>query len=226
LEDAIVSELDKDLLEGMDLNTILYKYSGKFTDETKPLTRTSLYAHRKHIRRSLPAAILQIPDMGANSGYDGGPTNLARSEGFDSFLGTIEKDKEMVDILVDSAMEDLLKSDKVLHSAKGDVKNEALIISVRNQIRKALGEFIVLNKELTSPVLALNIGDTNKKLFIEFLIIVKNAAEASIKDIPVRDGFLLEITSRLRKSKEFKAVLEEERDRRDIMENVEKESRS
>jgi hypothetical protein len=79
---------------------------------------------------------------------------------------------------------------------------------------------------MVSPAISFNIGDTNKKLFIEFLLIVKKAAEASITDEETKSNFLLEITSQLRKSKEFKSVLEEERDRRDIMENVEKEKSS
>ncbi len=220
-EDETISKLDKDLLGGMEFDAILYKYSGKFSDPSTPLTRTVLYAHRKHLRRSIPAAILQIPDLGSSS-LPSEPASLARSQGFDSYIGTIDKDKEMVDVLVDSAMEDLLHSDALMASSL-DVKDASLVMSVRSQLRKSLGEFVVLNKEMTSPVLAFNIGDTNKKLFIEFLLIVKRAAEASIPDEDVRSNFLLEITTQLRKSKEFKYVLQEEKDRREIIDNVEKE---
>jgi hypothetical protein len=222
-DDVVVSELDKDLLEGMDITTILYKYSGKFSDPLSPLTRTVLYSHRRHLRRSIPAAILQITDLGTSSKQSPEETNLVRSEGFDSYVGTMEKDKEMVDVLVNSAMEDLISSDSILTVALLNPQDASLVMSVRNQLRKSLGELLKLNKEMVSPVLSFNIGDTNKKLFIEFLLIVKKAAEASITDEDMKSNFLLEITSQLRKSKEFKSVLEEERDRRDIIENVEKE---
>jgi hypothetical protein len=76
---------------------------------------------------------------------------------------------------------------------------------------------------MASPTIGLNIGDTNKKLFVEFLMIVKRSAELAIPDETVRDKFLLEITSQLRQSKEFKSVLEEERDRRDIVDSLERE---
>jgi hypothetical protein len=223
--DKDVSEMDKDLLAGMDITSILYKYSGKFSDPAMPLTRTVLYTHKRHLRRSIPAAILQIPDMGSSKGMTE-PTSLVRSEGFDTYIGTSEKDKEMVDVLVNSAMEDLISSEALLNLFQANPEDASTIMSVRNQLRKSIGEFIKLNKEMTSPVLSFNIGDTNKKLFIEFLLIVKKAAESSIADEESRANFLLEITSQLRKSKEFKSVLEEERDRREIMDNVEKESSS
>jgi hypothetical protein len=105
-----------------------------------------------------------------------------------------------------------------------DVKDNALVLSVRNTIRKALSEFIALSKEMANPSLPINVGDTNKKLFVEFLLIVKKAAELSIRDEKVLENFLLEITCQLRKSKEFKSVLEEESDRRGIMDMVNKET--
>ncbi len=221
--DKTVADLDKDLLEGMDINTILYKYSGKFSDPTLPLTRTSLYAHRKHLRRSIPSAILQIPEL-TNPLSKKSQTDFAspaRSEGFDSFLGTVEKDRELLDVLVESAMTDLISSDALISE---DVKDNALVLSVRNTIRKALSEFIALSKEMANPSLPINVGDTNKKLFVEFLLIVKKAAELSIRDEKVLENFLLEITCQLRKSKEFKSVLEEESDRRGIMDMVNKET--
>jgi hypothetical protein len=223
--DSVVSEMDKDLLSGMDITSILYKYSGKFSDPLMPLTRTVLYSHKRHLRRSMPAAYLQVPDTLSSPGQTE-TTNLVRSEGFDSFIGTSEKDREMVDVLVNSAMEDLISSDVLMNLSQANPQDASLMMSVRTQLRKSIGEFIKLNKEMTSPALAFNIGDTNKKLFIEFLLIVKKAAEVSISSDDDRESFLLEITSQLRKSKEFKAVLEEERDRREIMDNVEKESSS
>jgi hypothetical protein len=212
-----VAALDKDLLEGVNFNTLLIKYSGKFNDETKPLNRTVLYTHRKHLRRSIPVALLQIPDIG-NHVLNKETTEVTtpeRSSGFDTYLGTVKKDQELVDVLVNSAMEDLLHSDEMLAAARG-AQDQSLVLSVRNQVRKCVGEFITLNSKMSTPELGMAIGDTNKKLFIEFLLIVKKSAEAAIPDEGVRDKFLLEITSQLRKSREFKYVLEEERDRRDI----------
>jgi hypothetical protein len=198
------------------------KYSGKFTDESKPLTYIALFAHRKHVKRSLPAGILGISDMGSSAGEPMGITTPAQSAGFDSYLGTVAQEKEMIETLVDSAFEDLTSSDEMLHRAKGDIKDEALIVTVRNQLRKALGDFITLNKELTSPTLALNIGDTNKKLFIEFLLIIKKVAETTIVNEEAKNAFFNELTIQFRKSREFKSILQEESERRDIMDNVSK----
>jgi hypothetical protein len=221
-DDKVISELDKDLLEGMEFNTILYKYSGKFSDPRTPLTRTVLYNHRRHLRKSIPAAVLQIPDLGSSATLANTVTNPIRSEGFDNYVGSVEKDKELLELLVNSALEDLVSSDALISDA-ADVQDSALVLSVRNQLRKSLGEMIHVNKEMTSPVLGLKIGDTNKKLFVEFLLVVKHAAEDTIKEETTLSNFLSELTSQLRKSKEFKYILDEERDRREITESVEKE---
>ena len=126
-------------------------------------------------------------------------------------------------MLFDSAIEDLMISDTLLSKAI-DVQDSSTVLMVRNHLRKALKDLVQTNREMTTPNIGLPIGDTNKKLFVEFLLVVKKAAEASISDETIKSEFLLEITSQLRKSKEFKYVLEEERDRREIAENVAKEA--
>jgi hypothetical protein len=210
-DDKAVSDMDSDLLNGLDLDTVLAKYSGSFTDPEKYINRTWLYSHRRHLRKSVPNSLLNLPDL--STGNNSKLANPERSQGFDNYLGTVEKDREMVDVLVASALEDLNNSDEMVKLSKLNPQAYSMLLSTRDRIRDSLGKMMVLNREIVSPNVTFNIGEANNKLFIEFLLIIKKSSEASIEDKTVREAFIRELTNELRKSKEFKFLITEEKER-------------
>ena len=209
-DDKIISEMDKDLLNEMPTLEVQAKYSGHFTDKSNPLTAPSIYSHRKHLMRAVPSALLEIPDLSKGTQGSTELTSPVRSEGFNDFLGTIAKNKEMLDNLVSSAMEDLNSSDEILESAFGP-KNKAIILSIRDRIRQSLAEYIELSKTLSMPQIAVNIGGNEGDRVAELLVLVRQAFEKTIPDDNLRQSFFNELAVLIRRSTTLKDIFENEK---------------
>lgn len=209
-DDTIVASMDKELLNETPVDEVLARFSGHFTNKSKPLTQMSLFAHKKHLQRAVPSAILEIPDLSANSTNTSlEKTNDARSKGFDDFLGTAVKNREMLDNIVASAMEDLNNSDELLEMSVGP-KNKALVLSVRDKIRESLAGYIELSKSLTSPAMSVNIVGGDGDRVIELLVMVRQAFENTIQDAALREKFFNEMAFLIRKSNTLKDIFERE----------------
>jgi hypothetical protein len=205
-DDELISAIDKDLLSEVPIMDVQAKYGGKFGKI--PLTAMSLYSHRKHIRRSVPSAILEIPDL-SSAAETGEPTSLARSEGFNTFLGTVVKNREMLDNLVSSAMEDLNASDEYLEDAYG-AKNKAIILAIRDKIRDSLAGYIELSKTLTTPEISVAIKGQEGDRVTELLVLVRQAFEMVIADDHLREVFFNELARLIRRSTTLKDIFQAE----------------
>jgi len=208
--DEIVASMDKELLNETPVDEVLARFSGHFTNKSKPLTQMSLFAHKKHLLRAVPSALLEIPDLSSNGNNTSlEKTNDTRSKGFDDFLGTTAKNREMLDNIVASAMEDLNNSDELLEMAVGP-KNKALVLSVRDKIRESLAGYIELSKSLTSPSMSVNIVGGEGERVVELLVMVRQAFENTIEDPILKEKFFNEMAFLIRKSTTLKDIFEKE----------------
>jgi hypothetical protein len=206
--DAVVADIDKELLSEVPLIDVLSKYSGHFTKV--PLTALSLYTHRKHLRRAVPSALLEIPDLSlVKSGGIEGQTTIARSTGFDTFLGTVAKNREMLDNLVQSAMEDLNASDTYLEEAYGP-KNKAMMLAIRDKIRDSLAGYIELSKTLVTPEISVSIKGREGDRVTELLVLVRQAFETAVPDDHLREVFFNELAGLIRHSVTLKDLFKSE----------------
>lgn len=209
-DDNIVSSMDKELLNETPVNEVMARFSGNFTNKSKPLTQMSVYAHKKHLLRAVPSALLEIPDLSANStGTSLEKTNGARSKGFDDFLGTTTKNREMLDNIVSSATEDLINSDELLEMAVGP-KNKALVLSVRDRLRESLAGYIELSKSLVSPTMSVSIVGGEGDRVVELLVLIRQAFENTVEDPVLREQFFNEVASLIRKSATLRDIFERE----------------
>jgi hypothetical protein len=210
-DDTVVSNIDKDLLNDVPMEEVYAKYAGHFKTRGKFLNSNSIFSHRSHLRRAVPSALLEIPDLsvaGTNTSLE--KTNPERSKGFDSFLGTAAKNREMLDTLVSSAIEDLNSSDEFLELAVGP-KNKALILSVRDKIRESLAGYIELSKSLASPEIAINIKGQEGDRVVELLVMVKQAFDNVVSDDSLKERFFNELATLIRRSVTLKDIFDREK---------------
>lgn len=211
-DDSIVAAMDKDLLEEMPLAEALAKYGGHFVEKAFPLTAMVLHGHRRHLRRSVPSALLEIPDLSVSKENGSEPTNLARSEGFHNFLGTIQKNREMLDSLTQSAMDDLNVADEFLASAYS-AKDRAMILAVRDKIRQSLAQFIEISKSLTTPEISVNIKGRDGDRVTELLVLFKQASDIVISDKQTKEQLFIELAKLIRRSSTLKDIFDNEKDK-------------
>ncbi|VVB50680.1 Uncharacterised protein [uncultured archaeon] len=212
-DDKVVAEIDKDLLEQMPLADVLSKYSGHFAEKAFPLTPMALFSHRRHLQRAVPSALLQIPDLSVPQGSTES-TSLVRSEGFDSFLGTVKKNREMLDLIVESATDDLSLSDEYLASSYS-AKDRAMMLMARDKMRQSLAQFIELSKSLGVPEVSVNIkgtGDGADRI-TEFLVLFRQAADNILVDTSLKEALFTELAKLIRKSVTLRDIFESEKDK-------------
>lgn len=209
-DDTIVASMDKELLNETPVDEVLARFAGHFTNKSKLLTRMSLYAHKKHLLRAVPSAILEIPDLSKNANNTSlEKTNEARSKGFDDFLGTTVKNREMLNNIVASAMDDLNISDELLEMAVGP-KNKAFVLSVRDKLRESMAGYIELSKSLVSPSMSVNIVGGEGDRVVELLVLVRQAFENTVEDALLREKFFNEMAFLIRRSNTLKDIFERE----------------
>jgi hypothetical protein len=213
-DDAVVAAIDKDLLEEVPLATVMSKYAGHFSDNKFPLVGAALFAHRSHLKRSVPSALLEIPDLSVSKIDSGEPSNLVRSEGFDNYLGTIKKNREMLDIIVSSATDDLNVSDEYLAASYG-AKERAMMLAVRDKIRQSLAALIELSKTLVSPEISVQIkgrGDGADRI-TELLVLFRQACDATIEDTGVKELLFSNLATLIRRSTTLRDIFDKEKDK-------------
>lgn len=211
-DDAIVSAIDKDLLEEMPLAEVLAKHGGHFEDRAFPLTPMALFAHRRHLQRAVPSALLQIPDLSASGSRGTESTSLVRSEGFDNFLGTVKKNREMLDLIVESATDDLTLSDEYL-AGSYNAKDRAMMLMARDKIRQTLAQFIELSKSLVTPEISVSIkgnGDGGERI-TELLVLFRQACDNVISDQATKEALFSELAKLIRRSATLKDIFDSEK---------------
>lgn len=211
LEDhKTVSDIDFKLLNGTSINTILGEYSqffGKPGPDNKPkptLNYNSVYTHSRHIKKEVGSTLLGLPEAGSRgTELVAGP----RAVGFDSFIEELHKNKETLDVLLHSAFEDLNLSDEYLVNATTP-KNQAMLLSVRDNIRKTVANLTQQVQESITPSFA-NINSKNSPQVAELLMIVKKVITLCIRDKDIREAFKKELSTQIAYSKELKWLVEE-----------------
>lgn len=206
----IVSDIDLKLLDGASINDILGEYSSLFgkndkdNQPTAPLNYSSVFTHRKHIRKDVASAYLGLPEAGSRG------TEIVKGEravGFDSYVEELRKNKETLDVLLQSAFEDLNLSDDYLLKTVTP-KSQALMLSVRDNIRKSIAELTHRVQEATTPTFN-NLSGKNNPQIVELLMIVKKVAALSIRDKEVREAFKKELTIQIAYSRDLKWLVED-----------------
>lgn len=209
-DDAIVASMDKELLNETPVDEVLARFSGHFKNKSKPLTQMSVYAHKKHLLRAVPSALLEIPDLSANSTNTSlEKTNDTRSKGFDDFLGTTSKNREMLDNIVASAMDDLNAMDELVELSVGP-KNKAMVYAVRDKVRQSLAGYIELSKSLVSPSMSVSIAGGDGDRVVELLVLMRQAFENTVEDPVLREKFFNEMAFLIRKSNTLRDIFERE----------------
>lgn len=203
-DDTVISEMDADILGGVILPTVQVKYAHEFGDPAKPLSQVSLANHRFHLRASVKNALVGIPDL--SSGQSGEIVSSKRSEGFDSYTGMLAKNRELLEIVVASAIDDLMDSDAMLKAAT-DSKGQAALLGARDGMRRSVVEVTKITKDLMDPAINVLDGASNVAL-IELLKIVRTAAIKAIVDEEIRNSYFNELTTKIKRSKELRWMLE------------------
>lgn len=209
----MIASMDKDLLNEVSLDDVQAAYAGHFTKKSEPLTLAVLYLHRKHLRRSVPSALLEIPDLsGGNTVGDNNVEKVdsKRGEGFSTYLGTVIKNKEALDVIVASTLEDLNGSDEILENAVGP-KNKAMLLSIRDRIRQSLASYIELSKSLVTPEIGVTISGEQGDRVTELLVLVRQAFEETVPDESVREQFFSALAVHIRKSQVLKDIFLKEK---------------
>lgn len=206
--DRKVSEdLDFKLLEGVSIEDVLGEYSKHFTDPSKPLNFMSVQDHKNHLKKQVATNLLGLPSAPAGE-YSKNEIIVGddRSNGLDSYIALLNKNKETLDSLVRSASEDLMNSDGYLAQA-GTPKNQALILSVRDNIRNSIADITARIQVLITPQIN-NVSSKNNAQVVELLMIVKKSANLSIRDKAVKESFMKELSIQIATSKELKWLSE------------------
>ncbi len=203
-----VSDIDFKLLNGASVNEIIGQYGKFFIDKEKPLTYISVVGHRKHMSKNIGASLLGLPE--ASSIPSGAEIVVGdRAEGFDSYIENLKRSKETLDAMIASAFEDLNASDAYL--AKSDTpKYQALMLAVRDNIRKSIANITQQIQETSAP----NLNQLNTRSdprIVELLMIVKKAATLSIRDETVKKAFRDELTIQIAQSRELKWLAEDQK---------------
>lgn len=179
--------------------------SGKDGFDAKPLLNyAAVFGHRNHIKKDVASSYLGIPEAGSKG------TELVKGEravGFDSYIEELHKNKETLDVLLQSAFEDLNASDEYLLKSVTP-KYQALILSVRDNIRKSIASLTQQIQETTTPTIN-NLNGKNNPQIIELLMIVKKSATLAIRDKDVREAFKAELSVQIAYSKELKWLMDE-----------------
>jgi len=211
--DDVVSAIDKDLLEEHQLAEVLATYGGHFPEKAFPLTALALFAHKRHLLKAVPSALLQIPDLSSARETGAETTSLARSEGFDNYLGTLKKNRDMLDLIVESATDDLNLSDEYLAGAY-NAKDRAMMLMARDKIRQSLAQFIELSKSLISPDISVSIkghGDGAERI-TELLVLFRQACDNVISDQGTKEAIFGELVKLIRHSSTLKDIFKSEKE--------------
>jgi hypothetical protein len=228
----VVSDIDFELLNGASINTILGKYGHFFGTPVKPgsavspfadeeplvpskdgfeakpmLNYGAVYWHRSHIKKDVTTSLLGLPEAGSGVRGETEIVKGERAAGFNSYIDELHKNKETLDVLLHSAFEDLNQSDEYLLKSLTP-KYQALILSVRDNIRKSIAALTSQIQESITPTLN-NLNSKNNPQIIELLMIVKKAAALAIKDKDVREAFKSELAVQIAYSKELKWLMDD-----------------
>jgi len=203
------SDIDFKLLEGVPLAQVLGEYAGLFVEPNKPpLTYIALSQHKKHLKSQVANNLLGLPDASSSNSNSQIVVNDG-TNGLISYVDELNRNKETLDKMLVSAEEDLVKSDEFLAAATTP-KNQALLLSVRDNIRQSMVEISQKSLEAITP----NLGPLNSKdnpQVIELLMIVKKAMNLTIKDKDLREEFKNELSTQIAFSKELKWLNEDKK---------------
>lgn len=199
-DDGVVDSINADILNGIALTEIKTKYAAQFGS----VSYNSLFHHKKHLLRSASAEVTGLPDLTSDQGELANPE---RSKSFTTYTQTLNNNHELLEMVVDSAIEDLDKSEVYLEKANS-VKGQAMILGVRDNIRKSVTDVAKIRQELIDPALTVN-GQVSNAVMCEFLSLVKRAALFAIDDEKMRISFFNQVKIELRKSKELKWMVEQ-----------------
>jgi hypothetical protein len=200
------SDLDFKILEGVPLKQVLGEYAGFFTEPGKPLTFIALSQHKKHLKSQVANNLLGLPDASTSNSASEIVINDG-TNGLISYVDELNRNKETLDMMLASAEEDLIKSDEFLAGATTP-KNQALLLSVRDNIRQSITEISQKSLEAISPNLA-NVNTKDNPQVIELLMIVKKAMNLTIRDKDLREEFKKELSTQISFSKELKWLNED-----------------
>ncbi len=207
----MVAKLDRALLEEAPIGDIIAEFGGHFNKSTQELTNMSAFAHKVHLQRAVPSALLEIPDLSGTLETSASPLAPAnRSEGFNHYLGTLLKNREMLDNIVASSMEDLNNSDKMLDRATSP-QSQAMLLAVRDKIRNSLADLITLSKSLISPEINVNFTGKEADRVTELLVLIRHALVNTVPDVQIQEAVLMELASLIRKSQTLKDIFDQEK---------------
>lgn len=206
--DDDVDEINADILNGIALPEIRQKHT-KFSYH-------SLFNHKKHLIRAASLETSGLPDL--TSRGDLVPEG-ARTKSFTAITKTLTDNNELLEVVVNSALEDLGKSDGYLDLANTP-KAQAILLGVRDQIRKSVTEVTKTRQSLMNPALTANVGGISDAVLLEFMQIVKKAALAAIENKTLRTAFFNELNFKVRQSKELKWLAERDREAREAKEKT------
>lgn len=208
----VVSDIDFKLLEGATVNDIVMAFGqffgkvGADNQKIEPdLNYAAVVGHRNHISKSVAPTLLGLPD--ANGYSNGALVKGDRAVGFDSFIEELRKNKETLELLKQSAFEDLNMADEFLIKASSP-KAQALLLAVRDNIRKSQAALIKQIQETITPNFN-NVSGKDNPQFVELLLIIKKSALLAIRDKAVREAFMLELETQIKFSKELKWLAED-----------------
>ncbi len=211
IDDAMVAKLDRALLEDALTGDIIAEFGGNFNKSTQELTSMAVFAHKTHMTRAVPSALLEIPDLSGTLETSSAPLASAnRSEGFNHYLGTLLKNREMLDNIVASATEDLNNSDKMLDRATSP-QSQAMLLAVRDKIRNSLADLITLSKTLISPEINVNFTGKEADRVTELLVLIRHALVNTVPDVQIQEAVLMELASLIRKSQTLKDIFDQEK---------------
>jgi hypothetical protein len=200
----VISDLNFKLLEGVPLEQVQGEYSQYFVDPQKPLNYHVLRRHKSHLKKQIANNLAGIPSIPGGE-FDKNSIVISddtKDLDFGSFIDFIKRNKEDLEALKISAMEDLETSDAYLAGAQTP-KNQALILSVRDNIRNSVAAITEKIQELVTPQIN-NINDKGNAQVVELLMIVKKSALLSGMDKKVMESFLKELVLQIDGSKELK----------------------
>jgi hypothetical protein len=206
----VKSDLDFKILEGTPIDQVVGEFSQYFTDPQKPLNYWAVQRHKSHLSKQVASNLIGIPSIPPSGEFD--KNSIVVSDGKDTGLGSfidfVLKNKETLDELKESAKEDLINSDVYLGQASTP-KAQALILSVRNNIRDSIADITAMEQKLLTPQLG-NASSKNNAQVVELVMIAKRSAILAIRDKTVRESFLKELALQISSSPELKWLNTEE----------------